>query len=168
MEFVMSILAIIISIISVVVSVVIYCVGVRRDKKQATLDAINVVQEQVFDKVNQYTYAEINEICIKWKEIISEKTEKVLTLEEKEKRNYYINEYRLLSGYLARIEHFALGVNTGIYDANVAERAATLYLSQLYRGKLKPLIEVKQFGNTKLEYYAEFRKLTEKIEKIEK
>lgn len=168
MELAMSILAIIISVISVVVSVIIYYVGVERDKKQSTLDAINILQEQVFDKVNQYTYAEIREICDKWKEIIGNKNQKELTEEEKENRNFYIDEYRLLSGYLARIEHFALGVNTRIYDARISERAATLYLSMLYRGKLKPLIETKHSGKAKGEYYAEFRKLVEKIEKIEK
>ena len=122
----------------------------------------------MFDKVNQYTYAEIREICDKWQDIIRDKSKKELTEEEKSKREYYINEYRLLSGYLARIEHFSLGVNTGIYDAKISERAATLYLSMLYKGKLKPLIDVKHLGNAKGEYYAEFRKLAEKIDKIEK
>lgn len=37
----------------------------------------------------------------------------------------------------------------------------------LYRGKLKPLIEEKHAGSGNKEYYAEFRKLVEQIEKIE-
>lgn len=36
----------------------------------------------------------------------------------------------------------------------------------LYRQKLKPLIDIKQ-SNSDTEYYAEFRKLVERIEKIE-
>ena len=59
---------------------------------------------------------------------------------------------------MARIEHFALGVNTGIYDVEIAERAGTLFLRSLYKGKLKPLIETKSKGNSNIEYYAEFRK----------
>lgn len=173
MELFLSIVAIVISFLSIVVSVVIYYKGVSREQKQATLEAFNVLQEQVFDNVNQYTFAEIKAICENWQKAIGDLRNKKksnaeeLSDDEKEKREYYFNEYRKLSGYLARIEHFALGVNTGIYDAEVAERAATSYLVMLYRSKLKPLIDVKHSGKESTEYYAEFRKLVERIEKIE-
>ena len=173
MELLISIIAIIVSFISILFSVVIYYKGVHREQKQATLDAFNVLQEQVFDKLNQYTFAEIREICNNWQRAIEEKNNKkkdeqeLLTEEENQKREKYFDEYRKLSGYLARLEHFALGVNAGIYDARIAERAATTYLVMLYRGKLKPLIEVKHSGKGNTEYYAEFRKLVERIEKIE-
>ena len=163
MELIISIFAIIISIVSIVVSVIIYYKGVEREQKQATLDAFNVLQEQVFDNLNQYKVSEIKNICLLWKQAISKNRSKKELTEDEEKA---IDEYRLLSGYLARIEHFALGVNTDIYDAKIAERAATAYLVSLYRQKLKPLIELKHVGNKDIEYYAEFRKLVEKIEKI--
>lgn len=174
MELIISIIAIAISFVSILVSVVIYQKGVQREKKQATLDAFNVLQEQVFDYLNQYTYAQIREVCDEWRQAIVDNKNKyngqVINFSEKQqnKRNQCVNEYRVLSGYLARIEHFALGVNTGIYDAKIAERAGTSYLVMLYRGKLKPLIETKHSGDSNTEYYAEFRKLVEKIEKIEK
>lgn len=174
MELIISIIAIAISFVSILVSVVIYQKGVQREKKQATLDAFNVLQEQVFDYLNQYTYAQIREVCDEWRQAIVDNKNKyngqVINFSEKQqnKRNQCFNEYRVLSGYLARIEHFALGVNTGIYDAKIAERAGTSYLVMLYRGKLKPLIETKHSGDSNTEYYAEFRKLVEKIEKIEK
>lgn len=174
MELIISIIAIAISFVSILVSVVIYQKGVQREKKQATLDAFNVLQEQVFDYLNQYTYAQIREVCDEWRQAIVDNKNKyngqVINFSEKQqnKRNQCFNEYRVLSGYLARIEHFALGVNTGIYDAKIAERAGTSYLVMLYRGKLKLLIETKHSGDSNTEYYAEFRKLVEKIEKIEK
>lgn len=174
MELIISIIAIAISFVSIIVSVVIYQKGVQREKKQATLDAFNVLQEQVFDYLNQYTYAQIREVCDEWRQAIADNKNKHngqvvnLTEEQQNNRNQCFNEYRILSGYLARIEHFALGVNTGIYDAKIAERAGTSYLVMLYRGKLKPLIETKHSGDSNTEYYAEFRKLVEKIEKIEK
>lgn len=169
MELVISIIAIIISFVSILVSVVIYRKGVEREQRQATLDAFNILQEQVFDNLNQYTFAEIKDICSNWKKAIEDnRNKKVLTEEEKEQQEKYLSEYRKLSGYLARIEHFALGVNTDIYDTEIAERAATSYLVMLYRGKLKPLIEVKHSGKSDTEYYAEFRKLVERIEQIEK
>lgn len=171
MELLISIIAIIISFFSITISMVIYYKGVEREKKQATLDAFNALQEQTFDKLNHYTYAEIREISNNWRQAIEEKRKKKkaheLNEKEKQKREHYFTEYIVLSGYLARIEHFALGVNSGIYDAEIAERAATSYLVMLYRGKLKPLIEVKHSGDGNVEYYAEFRKLVEKIEKLE-
>lgn len=169
MELVISIIAIIISFVSILVSVVIYRKGVEREQRQATLDAFNILQEQVFDNLNQYTFAEIKDICSNWKKAIEDnRNKKVLTEEEKEQQEKCLSEYRKLSGYLARIEHFALGVNTDIYDTEIAERAATSYFVMLYRGKLKPLIEVKHSGKSDTEYYAEFRKLVERIEQIEK
>lgn len=174
MELLLSILAILISLTSVVVSVAIYMLGISRDRKQATLDAFNILQEQAFDKLNQYTFAEIRAICDNWQDTIAKRKNQTkpdgedASEEEKKQRERYLDEYITLSGYLARIEHFALGVNTGIYDVKVAERAGTAYLVMLYRGKLKPLLEAKHSGKSNMEYYAEFRKLVEKIEKIEK
>ena len=138
MELLISIIAILISSLSIIVSVAIYIFGISRERKQATLDAFNVLQEQVFDKLNQYTYAEIKEICDNWQRAIEDKKNKtkpdgeVLSEDENKKRERYLDEYITLSGYLARIEHFALGVNTGIYDVKIAERAATVYLVKLY------------------------------------
>jgi hypothetical protein len=169
MELYISLVAMVISLLSVIISVAIYIIGINRERKQATLDAFNVLQEQVFDKLNQYTFAEIREVGDIWQKAINDKRkEDELAKDEREKIDKVVDEYRTLSGLLARIEHFSLGVNTGIYDVNIAERAATAYLVILYRGKLKPLIEVKQSGKANTEYYAEFRKLVERIEKIEK
>lgn len=82
-----------------------------------------------------------------------------------------LEEYRKISGYLARMEHFALGVNTGIYDAKVTERAATTYFVILYK-KLMPILAVKNGGKAddeklKNEFHTEFATLVKKIEKIE-
>lgn len=169
MELYISLVAIAISILSTIISVAIYISGISRERKQATLDAFNVLQEQAFDKINQYTFAEIREVCDGWQKALNDKRkDDELTEDERKKIDKVVDEYRNLSGLLARIEHFSLGVNTGIYDAKIAERAATAYLVMLYRGKLKPLIEVKHSGKGNTEYYAEFRKLVEQIEKIEK
>jgi hypothetical protein len=74
----------------------------------------------------------------------------------------------VLSGYLARIEHFALGVNTKIYDAKTAERAGTNYLVYLYRIKLAPMIKFKEQSENMDNCYNEFKCLIEKLEKLEK
>ena len=81
------------------------------------------------------------------------------------------SKYYELLGYLARLEHFSLGVNTGIYDAKTAERAGTAFLVSL-RKKLLPVIELQEKrGNhnsdKRIEYYKEFRMLTERVAKYE-
>jgi hypothetical protein len=131
--------------------------GIQRDKKQDTLDSFNLLQEQVFDKLNLITYSEITNIC---KKVDSG------SIDDETNSKYYE-----LLGYLARLEHFSLGVNTGIYDAKTAERAGTAFLVSL-RKKLLPVIELQEKrGNhnsdKRIEYYKEFRMLTERVAKYE-
>ena len=157
MELYISLAAMIISLISVIVSVAIYLLGIQRDKKQDTLDSFNLLQEQVFDKLNLITYSEITNIC---KKVDNG------SIDDETNSKYYE-----LLGYLARLEHFSLGVNTGIYDAKTAERAGTAFLVWL-RKKLLPVIELQEKrGNhnsdKRIEYYKEFRMLTERVAKYE-
>ena len=157
MELYISLAAMIISLISVIVSVAIYLLGIQRDKKQDTLDSFNLLQEQVFDKLNLITYSEITNIC---KKVDNG------SIDDETNSKYYE-----LLGYLARLEHFSLGVNTGIYDAKTAERAGTAFLVSL-RKKLLPVIELQEKrGNLnsdkRIEYYKEFRMLTERVAKYE-
>lgn len=157
MELYISLAAMIISLISVIVSVAIYLLGIQRDKKQDTLDSFNLLQEQVFDKLNLITYSDITNIC---KKVDSG------SIDDETNMKYYE-----LLGYLARLEHFSLGVNTGIYDAKTTERAGTAFLVSL-RKKLLPVIELQEKrGNRnsdkRIEYYEEFRMLTERVAKYE-
>ena len=75
MELIISILALTISFISFIFSVFVTYKGEQRQKKQATLDALNDLQEQVFDHLNRYTFYEVKEIVNKWNEAKSEKDE---------------------------------------------------------------------------------------------
>ena len=126
----------------------------------------------------EHTFAEIREISDKWNESLQEKN-KFLSAKKGTATEFWsshheydnaIEEYRILSGYLARIEHFALGVNTGIYDVKVTERAATAYLTMLYK-KLEPLILAKNKGknnsSSENKYHTEFMKLVSALKKLE-
>lgn len=178
MELMISIIAVIISFVTFLYTVLVEYRGEQREKKQATLEALNILQEQVFDRLNEYTFAEIREISDKWNESLQEKN-KFLSAKKGTATEFWsshreydtaIEEYRILSGYLARIEHFALGVNTGIYDVKVTERAATAYLTMLYK-KLEPLILIKNKGkdssSTENKYHTEFMKLVAALKKLE-
>ena len=94
MEIVLSIIAIVIPVVSGVFAVLTFVWTAARDRKQATLEAYNRLQAEVFDNLNQYKPSEIQEMC-------SDNKSEV---------------YKRISGYVARIEHFCVGLENGIYD----------------------------------------------------
>ena len=175
MELTISILAFIVSFATFLFSVLVTYRGEQREKEQATLDALNILQEQVFDNLNEYTFGEIKNIAEQWSASIEAKNKFVENNDFWESHHEYdsvVDEYRKISGYLARIEHFALGVNTGIYDAKVTERAATTYFVMLFK-KLQPILAVKNGGSVrdtelKNSFHTEFLTLVERIKTIEK
>lgn len=179
MELTISIVAVLVSVATFLFTIMVTYRGEQRERKQATLDALNVLQEQVFDNLNTYTFAEVRSVATQWQLSLQAKNkfinDKQGTTDEfwntYHEYDSVIEEYRKLSGYLARIEHFALGVNTGIYDVKVTERAATTYFVMLYK-KMMPIIAVKNNGDPtnselKNEYHTEFSTLVERIQKIE-
>ena len=126
MELTISILAFIVSFATFLFTVLVTYRGEQREKKQATLDALNLLQEQVFDNLNTYIFGEIRDVAEQWSIAIEAKNKYVENKEGSaedfwESHHEYdsaVDEYRKILGYLARIEHFALEVNTGIYDAS--------------------------------------------------
>lgn len=180
MELTISILAFFVSFATFLFTVLVTYRGEQREKKQATLDALNLLQEQVFDNLNTYTFGEIRDVAEQWSIAIEAKNKYVENKEGSaeefwESHHEYdsaVDEYRKISGYLARIEHFELGVNTGIYDAKVTERAATTYFVMLY-SKLIPILAVKNGGrarDTDLNnfFHTEFSTLVDRIRTLEK
>ena len=97
METILSIISLIFAIASIVITVYTFGWTAKRDRKQATLEAYNRLQNEVFDKLNLYTPSEIADICEDTKS----------------------DAYKEISGLVARIEHFCVGVNTKIYDEKV-------------------------------------------------
>jgi len=136
METIISILAIGISAVSLIYSVVTHIRGAKREKKQATLDAFNILQEQVLDKLNQYRKSDIQRIAT----------------------DIHSTEYKELSSLLARCEHFAVGVNTGIYDLKTVKRLARLYIVSVYE-KMLPMVEKKRQISKVEKHYDDFEKL---------
>ena len=129
---VIALSALLLSVFSMIGSAIVYISGLRRERRTATLNAFNVLQEQVLDHLNLYTRKRVEEISA------SPRSE----------------EYKLLSGYLARLEHFAVGINTGIYDVQVVKRLAGWYLCGL-QDKIDPLIQKKRQLNRTAKHYDE-------------
>ena len=138
--FVLSIISILLAVISAVHSIYVYIQTVKHDKKQATLDAFNILQEQVLDKINLYSNSKIKEIA----------------------EDARSKEYKELTILMARIEHFSVGVNTEIYDLKIVKRLAGKHFCMLF-DKLRPMIEKKRKINKTDKHYDEFEKLVEEL-----
>ena len=123
---IIALVSVIVAVVSVVFSVITYNRTVKHDRKQATLEAYNRLQSEVFDNLNRYTPAQIRNIC-------EEPTSP---------------EYKTISGYLARIEHFCVGINEKIYDKDVFYAMAHGYFdSHQLKKRIEPLLESKNKSN---------------------
>ena len=138
--FIISIVSIILAIISAIHSFFVYNQTVKHDKKQATLDSFNVLQEQVLDKINLYSNLKVKEIA----------------------EDARSKEYKELTIFMARIEHFSVGVNSDIYDVDIVKRLAGKHFCALY-DKLLPMIEKKRKINKSDKHYDEFEKLINEL-----
>ena len=134
--FIISVVSIVLAIISAVHSIYVYIQTVKHDKKQATLDAFNILQEQVLDKINLYSNSKVKEIA----------------------EDARSKEYKELTILMARIEHFSVGVNSEIYDLETVKRLAGKHFCVLY-DKLLPMIDKKRKINKSDKHYDEFELL---------
>ena len=141
MELIVAIVSGVIAVASALFSVFTYYNTVLHDRKSATLEAYNRLQAEVFDPLNSYTPMEISDIC--------EDTKSV--------------EYKVLSGYLARIEHFCIGVNEKIYDKGVFYKMAHGYFDGhiLYR-RIEPILMSKKNAE---QYYSNTYSILEQMNK---
>ena len=141
METILSIIAIVISVISGGFALYTFFWTAARDRQQATLDAYNQLQEQALDYLNLYRPSNIKEIV-------------------KDRRS---EEYKRLSAYVARIEHFCVGVNQKIYDQKTVYELADGYFDGGLKVRIEPIIERKnQFDH---DYYANIHKVYAWMEK---
>ena len=132
MEITLSIIAIVFSVASGVFALYTFIWTMRRDCKQATLEAYNRLQSEVFDRLNLIRPDEIPEICT-------------------DRRSA---KYKELSGYLARIEHFCVGLNEGIYDKPVFYSLAHGYFDgPQIKNRIEPVIKMKNSAGITSEVY---------------
>ena len=129
METILSIIAIVLSVISGGFAFYTFIWTASRDRKQATLDAYNQLQEQALDHLNYYRPAEIADIA-------------------EAPRS---QAYKKVSGYIARIEHFCVGVTQKIYDRKTVYKLAHGYFDGAVRDRIEPIIERK--NQSGIDYY---------------
>lgn len=128
------------SVIAAAFSLITYRKSIIHDRQQATLDAYNQLQEQALDHLNYYVPTRVAEIA-------------------KDPRS---EEYKKISAYIARIEHFCVGVNQKIYDEKTVYELAHGYLDSSIKKRIEPVIEKKnKFGH---DYYANIHQVYDWME----
>ena len=117
-------ISILLSIVSLVFAVFTYYKTLIHDKKKDTLDAYNCLQEQALDILySSYKPADCKEIS--------------------QHPRLHSEEYKEISRYIARIEHFCIGVKQNIYDKEVVYELADGFLNGAIRERIEPIIERK-------------------------
>lgn len=122
-------------------SVFTYWSNIIHDRKQATLEAYNLLQEQALDQLYVYMPKQLKEVV----------------------KNRRSEEYKLLSSYVARVEHFAVGVNQRIYDLNTVYELSHGFLDGGIRTRIEILIGRKD-ENFDEEFYQNIKILYEKMD----
>ena len=144
-------------LLPIVISVAALCVSLysvfsnkNREKKQATVDAYNVLQKEVLDKI----------MTLKSKDV---------KLLKDEGAGANLDLWNDLTLHLVRIERFSVGVNSGIYDLRILNRLAGSFVIDLYY-RIRPIIEKKRelSSSPKKKVYNEFETVVRRLEKIRK
>lgn len=139
----MEICALIISILAFVFSVLQYISDSSRQKKESTLNAYNELQNDVFSELNKYP-SPMPEI------------------------EYMSEEWERVTVYLAKIERFSVGINTGVYSIDILNRIGGSYYIRQF-DKLKSVIEIKRNENiSKGKHYDEFEESVRILRKYRK
>lgn len=129
------------SVVAAIFSLITYRNSIIHDRRQATLDAYNQLQEQALDHLNYYRPSEIADIAT-------------------DPRS---KEYKEISAYIARVEHFCVGVTQKIYDRKTVYELAHGYFDGAVRDRVEPIIEKKnQSGN---DYYGNIHSVYDWMEK---
>jgi hypothetical protein len=134
---VISVISICLVVGSAAFTLVTYIRTVRHDRKQATLEAFNRLQAEVFDPLNKIQPKEIAELA----------------------QHPRSEDYKTVSGYLARLEHFCVGVRQNIYDKKTVYELAHGYLDgNVIKRRIEPFLEQKnKHTEENEEYYANTR-----------
>ena len=115
------IISILLSAAAFVLSIVTFIFSVRHQRKKDTVDAFNLLQNEALDPLLEYTKKQIESVS-------------------SDPRG---EEYKTVSRYLYRIEHFSVGVYDKIYDMETLKKLVGTSLIYIYR-KLEPVIQKKR------------------------
>lgn len=133
------------SLISGIYAVIVHIRELSRERKQATLDAFNELQAQVLDELAKYSPNAIRMIA-----------------EDRRKKDTK-PKYNHLKTLIARIEHFAIGIEEKIYDFKTADKLAAEHLIYLYN-KVSPIIQAARESAKGKNTYIHFEMLINRLQ----
>ena len=133
------------SAISAGYAVIVYFKGLKRERKQATLDAFNELQAQVLDELAKYSPNAIRMIA------------------DDRRKKETKPKYNQLKTLIARIEHFAIGIEEKIYDFKTADKLAAEHLIYLYN-KVSPIIQAARESAKGKNTYIHFEMLVNRLQ----
>ena len=148
MDQIISFITMIGGLISITLALCIYIRDTRRKAKQDTIEAYNVLQNDVLSKINRLTPSEVR----------------------KHSKNSRSEEYKQITEYLMAVECFCIGLDKNIYDFNVFYDLTKDYFNDKtgsIRPTLEPMMEekIKQHGKN---YYPTLKKTWDKMDKRRK
>lgn len=151
----MNAISLILSFSAIVTSVFQYIHESKRKRCEATINAFDELEESIFGK-SEYEKIDIENVLA-----IHRKAQESSDDPDEEKK--IDEEWHRLTQYLARIEHFSVGVNCEIYDVNILRRMAKSYLLKQW-DKLLPIIEQKRREKSS-HLYSEFESMVNSLRK---
>lgn len=140
------------TLISVIVAVVSIVNNNKRTKKQSTLEAFTQFKknaEPYENTIHGYSSDDINKII------------------QQHEQGSEPEKWDEIKKYLATVERFATGVNTGIYDVEVVNKMGGYFFCEQYK-TLYPIIEYKRQKDQNEYIYAEFRDMVNSIIRVRK
>ena len=141
----MELASIIIAIVSAVFSIVTYINTVIFEKRKITIEAINILQNEVLDKF----------VSVK-----KENARIIIENLDKEKCKEAYDDYRAL---IARLEHFAVGVNKHVYSYKIVKSLLGNHFIQLYN-KVALIINEANKNEKCTIHYCNFEKLVTRLQ----
>lgn len=146
----MDIAALVISILAFIFSVIQFITNSSRVKNESTLNRFYELQESVFTELN----------------ILLPTLPKENSNSERIKIEQSDENWEKITEYLAKIEHFSVGINTRIYSLRILNRAGGSYFIRLH-DILSLVIEEKRTINaSKGSHYDEFDRTVHSLMKL--
>lgn len=144
-----AVLAFILSFVSGVVSLFTYFKSLKRQKIIETIEAYRILQADVLDKFVSYSKRDVLDLL------------ETQEYPDNDKAKKFYADCRAL---IAKIEHFAVGVNNDIYDFDTMDKLGGEHLIYLFK-KVKPVIEYTRKNQDQEDrpYYCEFERMIEKL-----
>lgn len=148
---VMDWLPIVLSVLALILSGYQFIYQRQRARRETTINAFCELQHDVLDL----------------DDFIGMNIEELITAQKEKPTEADKQRWEKMSGYLARIEQFSVGVNLGVYDLKTLDRMAGSHMIKTYR-RVEPIVRFKRDKSNTNKRYEEFEKMVRSLEPYNK